>query len=134
MKKIIIGIVILGVVGLSYGAYMYFKPNANMSDLKSDVTFTAQDLLTAFETDEAAANTQYLDKVIEITGTIKDISTSEEGVISVTLDAGSELSGVICELQKETKHRTFKVGETVIFKGMCTGMLMDVVLVRCVEK
>lgn len=134
MKKIILGIVILGVIGLSYGAYMYFKPNANMSDLKSDVTFTSQDLFTAFETDETAANTQYLDKVIEITGTIKDISTNEEGVISITLEAGNELSGVICELQKDTEHRTFKIGETVVFKGMCTGMLMDVVLVRCVEK
>lgn len=134
MKKIIIGVVILGVVALSYGAYMYFKPNANMKDLKSDVTFTAQDLFSAFETDEAAANTQYLDKVIEITGEIKDISTSEEGVTSITLEANNELSGVICQLQKDTEHRTFKTGETVTFKGMCTGMLMDVVLVRCVEK
>lgn len=134
MKKTLITVAILGVLGFSYGLYEYFRPNANMASLESDMTLAAADLFTQFETDEAASNEKYLDKVIEVSGMIKDISTSEEEVTSITLDANNDLSGIICELEKDTKHRTFKTGETVTFKGMCTGMLMDVVLVRCIEK
>lgn len=133
-KKIIIGIVILGLLGLAYGSYEYFRPHQSLKNLQSDVTLTAQELFTEYETDETTSNEKYLDKVIEVTGTIKDISTNKEGITSITLDAANDLSGVICELDKDGKHRNFKTGETVIFKGMCTGMLMDVVLVRCVEK
>ena len=59
----------------------------------------------------------------------------EEGRTSITLESGSEMFGVICQLDNLTKHaRTnFKEGEEIKLKGICTGVLMDVVLVRCVE-
>jgi hypothetical protein len=42
---------------------------------------------------------------------------------------------VNCQLDELTEHKntTFTPGDKVIFKGICTGMLMDVVMVRCVE-
>ena len=45
------------------------------------------------------------------------------------------LGGVICQLDELSEHKRteFETGETVQLKGRCTGMLMDVVLVRCVE-
>ena len=70
-----------------------------------------------------------------VSGTVKDVSKNEEGIVSVTLDAGQDMFGVICQLDQLTKHarEDFPIGEKVNFKGVCTGMLMDVVLVRCVE-
>lgn len=133
-KKIILGIVILVLLGLAYGGYEYFRPHQSLKNLKSDVTLTAENLFTEYETDETTSNEKYLDKVIEVTGKIKLIATKEDGITTITLDANNDLSGVICELDKSAKHRDFKTGEAATFKGMCTGMLMDVVLVRCVEK
>ena len=135
MKKYLVFILLAIIAG---GAIAYFvanKPHKNMVAAKADVTTDAVALLSEFETDENAANTRYLDKVIEVKGTVAEVSKSEDGTIKVTLDTGNPMSGVICELDNLSKHpRTdFPVGEEVTFKGNCTGMLMDVVLVRCVE-
>jgi hypothetical protein len=43
--------------------------------------------------------------------------------------------GVVCQLDELTNHeRTeFDIGSSVSLKGKCTGINMDVLLVRCVE-
>lgn len=125
----------LVVLGL-FGAYfMYNKPHKNMESAKADLSVSAEELFTEYETDEARANEKYLEKIVVVKGQVKDYSTNEEGHISLTLQSNSEMFGVICELDNLTDHaRTeFAIGETVSIKGICTGMLMDVVLVRCVE-
>ena len=42
--------------------------------------------------------------------------------------------GVLCHLSQEaTKQlRFFKEGETVTLKGICTGYLMDAILIECI--
>ena len=106
-----------------------------MAGAETDYALSANELFTAFETDEAAANEKYLDKVVGVEGTVKSVSKDEDGTISVTLSTAGDMFGVICQLDNlSTPKRTeFEVGEKVAFKGICTGMLMDVVLVRCVE-
>lgn len=131
MKKILIGILIIGILGGAYGMYMYFKPNPSMNSLTTDLTLSAVDLLTDFENDETIANEKYLDKVIAVSGTIKEMTTNDEGITTITLDANNDLAGVICELEKGAKYE-LEMGDEVTLKGQCTGMLMDVVLVRCV--
>jgi hypothetical protein len=134
MKKYII---ILGVVLLTvcvFGYFQYNKPHEDINSAASDLKIEAPELFTEFETDEATANTKYLDKIVEVSGVVREVSPDEEGQLSVTLDSGSDLFGVICQLDNltEQKKTDFKVGEEVTLKGICTGMLMDVVLVRCV--
>lgn len=135
MKKYLKYILLLGVIGIGAAYYMYNKPHKNMEKAKADYSIEASNLLTAFEEDESAANTKYLDKTLEISGTVKETRTDEEGMVSVTLETGNELSGVICQLDNLTTHKKtdFQAGEKVIFKGLCTGMLMDVIIVRCVQ-
>lgn len=135
MKKVLLYLLPLVVLGL-FGAYfMYNKPHKNMESAKADLSVSAEELFTEYETDEARANEKYLEKIVVVKGQVKDYSTNEEGHISLTLQSNSEMFGVICELDNLTDHaRTeFAIGETVSIKGICTGMLMDVVLVRCVE-
>ena len=102
---------------------------------KADVAISAPDLFAEFSADEATANTSYLDKVIQVEGTVKEVSQSADGLTKVTLESGDDMFGVICQLDQLSEHKRtdFQTGESVTFKGKCTGMLMDVVLVRCVE-
>ena len=134
MKKIITIGLLLAVVGAGVGFMIYNKPHQNMQSAKSDFKMTATELFSDFEANETTANTKYLDKVIELNGTVQSVS-EEENKVSITLDAGGLMGGVICQLDELSKHKRteFKKGETVQMKGLCTGMLMDVVLVRCVE-
>ena len=42
------------------------------------------------------------------------------------------MGGVSCEMQDTSGTENIKAGDSVTIKGVCTGVLMDVVLVRCV--
>ena len=134
MKKILIIGLLLAIVGAGVGFMVYNKPHQNMQSATPDFKMTAAELFSDFETNENNANAKYLDKVIELNGTIQSVS-SEENKVSITLDAGGMLGGVICQLDELSEHKrtSFQAGEAVQVKGLCTGMLMDVVLVRCVE-
>lgn len=131
-KKIGLLIALACLIGLGIGTYMYFKPNPSVANMKTDVTLTAGDLLAAFEADEATANAEYLDQVIALSGTISSITTNEDGLLTLTLDTGNPVSGVICEMEADRDHGDLAEGQTISLKGLCTGYLMDVVLVRCV--
>ncbi|MBK9016588.1 MAG: hypothetical protein IPM82_22320 [Saprospiraceae bacterium] len=135
MKKLLIitGILILG-AGI-YGIYEFSRGHESNANAKSDVTISANELLTAFQTGEEEANAKYNDKVIEVTGEVRE-ATQTDGKTIVRLDAGDSMAGVTCELDDQAKHKRtdFKTGDPVTFKCTCTGILMDVVLVRCVEK
>ncbi|WP_367388259.1 hypothetical protein [Lewinella sp. LCG006] len=135
MKNIIKYGLLLAVIGAVIGVYMWNKPHENMDHAKTDVEISAGELFKAFAENEAQANEDYLDKVIAVAGKVREVSKSPEGIVKVTLDSGDEMFGVICQLDELSDHQRtdFQPGESVTFKGKCTGMLMDVVLVRCVE-
>ncbi|RMF02340.1 MAG: hypothetical protein D6772_03625 [Bacteroidetes bacterium] len=135
MNKLLKYGLLLALIGGGVGFYMWNKPHQNMQNASVDVNITAPQLFEAFSQDETTANAQYLDKVIQVSGTVKEVSQSPEGITKVTLDTGDDMFGVICQLDELSAHKRtdFRIGEEVSFKGKCTGMLMDVVLVRCVE-
>ncbi len=132
-KLLILGAVLL-IGAVSIGLMMYYKPHPNILKAEADFQLSALALYEAFDQDEEAANSQYLDKIIEVSGTVKSSSTDENGILSFTLDSGNELAGIICQMDHLTQHKNldFKPGSKVSLKGICTGILMDVVLVRCV--
>ena len=135
MKKYFKYLLVLAVLGAAVAYYMYNKPHKNISKAKADLELSALQLFTDFQDDEPKANTKYLDKIVAIEGVVKAVSKDENGMTSVTLEAGSDMFGVICQMDDLSQHKRldFQEGEKVKFKGICTGVLMDVVLVRCVE-
>ena len=85
-----------------------------------------------FSKDETAANTKYLDKVVSIEGIVTNIAV-EDGLNIVTLKTASDMFGVVCKVESDDdKVKTLKAGDEIRIKGVCTGMLMDVIMVRCV--
>lgn len=133
MKKLLIAALLLAVVGGGVGYYMWNKPHQDIASATSDVTISANELLTAFQTGEEAANAKYLDKIVEVSGEVREVGQTE-GKTVVRLNAGDSMDGVTCELDSNPKRTDFKPGDQVTFKCTCSGFLMDVVLVRCVEK
>ena len=130
MKKLAPYIIILALAGIAIGYYMYNKPHNETKNTKSDVIISPVDLLKAYETDESAANVAYLDKILEVEGNVKSVNLLEKG-ISLSLDAGSEMSSIICEFESADALAGVKMGDKVKVKGFCTGYLTDIVLVRC---
>lgn len=132
VKRILIVLLTVPVLAAGVGYYMYNKPTESLKNMKVQVSMTSDALFTAFEQDETAANKAYLDKVVEVKGKIQSLNSDTSGV-SVSLNTTSGMFGVICKFEnKETDINQYQVGQEVKLKGICTGYLMDVVLVRCV--
>lgn len=132
LLAVVAGILVLGAL---IGYSIYNKPHKDIKRADPDFTMSSADLFAQFEADEAAANQQFLDKIIQVSGKVVEVSSDEEGTTTVTLDGGGMMFGVICKLDPLSQHgrNDFETGAAVTLKGICTGMLMDVVLVRCVE-
>lgn len=129
MRKVILFILMLGIIGAGVGYYMYNKPVASLEKKKPDVEVSASKLIEDYETDETAANTTYLGKVVQVSGKIADV-TEEEGKKKVQLETSNPISMIICELEDGTSAEQLKTGDEVIVKGLCTGYLSDVILVQ----
>jgi hypothetical protein len=134
MKRILIAVVALMLIGAGIGFYLYNMPHQNIERARAAFDISAPDLFKDFESDEQAANEKYLDEIVQVTGTVQGVETKDDGLVSVTLQ-GDGMFGVVCELDQMAEHDRleFNAGEQVTLKGKCTGKLMDVVLVRCVE-
>jgi len=129
MKKFIIPIIILFVVVAGIGFYMYNKPVASLDRKKADVSVTADQLLADYEANEQMANDKYLGKVVEVSGKVAQVSM-EEGKNKVHFETSNPISMVITELDEGNSASGLEVGEVAKVKGMCSGYLSDVILVR----
>ena len=129
MKKILVPLAILALIGAGIGYYMYNKPVESLKHKKADVSTSADQLLTEYEADEKTANEKYLGKVVEVNGRITGI-TNEEGKNKVILETSSPMASVICEMEESMNMSDLKAGDNVKVKGMCTGYLSDVILVQ----
>ncbi len=131
LKKLLLIGLVLGLIGATTGTYLWFKPVAKISSMKTELSIPANELFTAFETDEAEANNQYLNKVIEVTGIIKEVKNNENGLPVVIFETDDLIFGVMCEFETQKGAANINAGELLTIKGVCTGKLLDVVLNRC---
>lgn len=121
----------LGLLGAATGTYLWFKPVAKISSLSTELSIPANELFVAFESDEAAANEVYLNKVLEVTGIIREVKNNENGLPAVIFETDDLIFGVMCEFESKEGAASIKEGELLTIKGVCTGKLLDVVLNRC---
>jgi hypothetical protein len=87
MKRIILVVVILVIVISGWYAYTVFQEKTpDVVGKKPDVVTSAQELLDAFNNDTASARIKFIDKIVEVTGTVKKIDTTGSVVLG---DEGS---------------------------------------------
>ena len=99
-----------------YALNLYNKPHLNVE-----------------KTDADLANGKYVDRVIQISGEISEISIENGNSIIIFKDS-TGTSSVMCHMSPEENLKVLKLkkdGE-IILKGICTGYLLDVMLIRCV--
>ena len=129
MRKVILILLALGVIGAGIGYYMYNKPVASLEKKKADVEATSDEIIAAYEADEKAADGVYLGKVVQVTGKVSGV-TEEEGTKKIQLETSNPMALIICEMETGTEP-----GEEAKIKGSCTGYqsigdMGDVILVQ----
>lgn len=110
-------------------AFMYYKPHRSVRKEEAAFRMSVTELVDAFSNDENQANSLYVGKVLEVEGALKEIIMNDSTLVLLMGDS-SQMTGISCYLQKDQKEKYTKLrrGETVRVKGICNGMLMDVVL------
>ena len=134
MKKLIkflLAIIVLALIG-------YFVilnlPKSSVKNKKADYQLDATELYSAFENNEKKSNKLYIGKTIEVKGRFLNQNKDNQDATVVILDGGGSLGGVLCTLEQgqESRLDNIQPGDMLTIKGMCTGLLMDVVLNKCV--
>jgi hypothetical protein len=131
-KKLIIATGALLCGGLAYGWHLYHQPVRGLEHETPAHVVDATSLMQAYLSDEDASNKKYLGQVLEVKGRVSGIE-EENGTVTVKL-AASDASQVACELAPGTTvdETVVRRGRTISVRGVCSGILMDVVLVRCI--
>ena len=126
--KIVLVVVLIGACIGGFIAYkMWNKPFDDVTDMEG-IAVNADVLYKAFETNEQTANTTYVGKVVEVSGTVGDIETSDT-IARVMLTFPDAMMGAV-RVTLDTRHladaKAVKTGDQATFKGFCNGFLMDV--------
>lgn len=136
MKKIrkIIAISLLVILIICTGTWYYvFIWSANHHRKAEDekgIVVNAAALVDAFEKNEQNGNALYLDKAVEVTGTIEYVKLNQAGKQTVRLQSNDPMAGVMCTLRN--KDDNIQAGTVLTLKGICTGYLSDVIIIDAV--
>ena len=134
-KKILIAILFVAAIGVCTGIYVLMQLNKKapkVEDIKG-ISITAAALSKEFSTNEKEANTKYLDKAIEVSGTVNEIDSNQDGGIMVVLQTDDPMAGVQCTMRD--KGASVAKGQNIVIQGFCSGNgITGVSLTRCVIK
>jgi hypothetical protein len=125
-KKILFSLVIFLIVcGFGYAYYVWNKPARDVSKEKG-IQITAVTIYDSFSNNEKAANISFLNKAIEVTGRVSSLKHNQAGQTVVYLHTDDPVFGVNCTFKQNPGN--IAVGDSITFKGICTGYLSDVIL------
>ena len=113
--------------------YVNRAPETVDSDTLVEIKISSKDLLAEFLEDEAKANENYVEKVIEVAGTVKEV-TFLNNRYTVLLQGQGEYACLICDMDSGMVEEIQSIakGDSIKLKGVCKGFLMDAILLNCV--
>lgn len=129
MKKLLIAI--LAIIVLAGGVYCIVmnKPHKDVTTEHS-IEIAAAQLFAEYTANEQIANSKYLNKAIEVSGTIATIDENQDKQKFIVLQTDDALNGVMCTMR--SNEFSVKAGDNISVKGFCSGFVGDVKLTDCV--
>lgn len=127
----VVGFLAIAIV-VSLGIFYSNSEKKDIKGVRTQASLTTQELFLQLQEGKNSNVAVYIEKVIEVKGTIKDI-TLRNGVYSIILN-GSGDRHIICEMQinQNPKVLKFKSGEKIVVKGILKGFLLDAILLNCI--
>lgn len=112
-KKILIGFTLFSAIVIVAIVYFSFnKPHKNFVKAPLDYTIQSTELFQKYQVDVSNANTSFLDKILLIKGTIKEISSN-----MIILDGN-----IVCSFNPpQTIDPKLKLTDKISIKGRCIG-------------
>lgn len=140
---LVIGIIAAG--GILF--YQFNQPHRNVQESKTDFSFSSTQIVQEYLANPTDANDKYLDeegvsKILEISGTVAEISEDFNHQKVILLKSKSDSAGVSCTFSPENNKaiNAIKMGETISVKGVIRsgasydkdlGMYENVIMEKC---
>jgi hypothetical protein len=125
-KRILTGVLTIFIATtICYAWYLWNKPHRDVHKEKG-IAITAMALFDSFYHNEKIANNSFLNKTIEVTGKVTNVKTNSAGETVVYLQSSDPIFGINCTFKKAVD--SIKKDQLIVFKGICTGYLDDVIL------
>ncbi len=123
-------VILVAIIAGGYGIYLFNKEPVDTRDYSADFEIDASDLINEFSQNEELATKKYSDKILIVTGPIKEINA---GSSTLFLDASDPISSITCSFYANEVNvfKKLKLGDVIHVKGKCTGKLIDVVINNC---
>jgi hypothetical protein len=124
-------VVFFAIAGILAALIMFNKKHPDTSKAKPDFVLTAVTLQKEFEDNEKAASARYINKILEVSGSIASVTAADSSHTNLSLKTGSDMSSVICTFPSNSGVNKYKPGDEITLRGECSGYLMDVLLNNC---
>ena len=118
-KQAFYALAILVLAGAAIGFWLYARKTPDVVNAKPDYVFTAADLTRAFEQDARAADARFREKVIQVSGTVKNVSNAG----AVILESNGTPSEVVVGMDQRHQRDVGKlrVGTQTVLQGVYSG-------------
>lgn len=118
LKYILGFIVIVVVAGAGFAWWVYHKPHRNIND-EIAVKVATNALLDAFKQNEKKASSQYNDKVLELSGIVKEASKNEAGNWVVNIENDMHTGSITVAFS--ALQDAVQPFDSIAYKGICAG-------------
>jgi len=118
LKYILGFIVIVVIAGAGFAWWVYHKPHRNINN-EVAVKVPVNTLLDAFKQNEKTASAQYTDKVLELTGIVKEASKNEAGNWVVNIENGAHTGSITVAFS--ALKDSLQPFDSIAYKGICAG-------------
>ena len=131
VKIVLFAVLVIVITAICVGLHKFNLKHPDTAKAKPDFVVAATVLQKEFEDNEGTASSKYINKILEVTGTIASVTPADSTHLNIALKTGSDMSSVICSFQNITDPSKYKTGEEITLRGECSGFLMDVLLKNC---
>jgi hypothetical protein len=111
-------IVIVVIAGAGFAWWVYHKPHRNIND-EIAVKVATNALLDAFKQNEKKASSQYNDKVVELSGIVKEASKNEAGNWVVNIENDMHTGSITVAFS--ALQDAVQPFDSIAYKGICAG-------------
>lgn len=97
-----------------------------------DIEVSARKLYADYQANEIAADETYKGKVLQVSGTIRDIGNDLLDNAYITIAGDQYFGDVQCFIADKSVVANLRKGARITVKGECDGLLMNVILQRTI--
>ena len=114
-----LGILILVAIAAGgFAWWIFHKPHRNINT-EIAVTIGTNDLLDAFKKNEKTASTEYTNKVLELTGIVKEASKNDAGNWVINIENSTQTGSITVAFS--ALKDTIQAFDSIAYKGICAG-------------